>query len=651
MSQAHDCAGYSEQFTAKYSGNLNQLHSRYLYFNVVKQGVEFHYTVCQNNTALTSIEITLDTVRLGINTIRLLPEQPRFGKGISPDRVEQTISYADNHNDMIPGDFKMFFLNPRDGSCQEGNIRAHKSTYLYANESLTSQGLDIVTLVRMPFELNNNRDIRHGDVVHACLYSDYKYASRPAITLGSNILFYESQHDSSRTFFTYGPNVDITRVLRGPPTLADGILTKSSRKYMFFMPTNFVNDGMSVLLGDRVDRAINNDEYFQSEDDYTSDDNDITSMNMMALTTVASVISLDNSYTPGEYALCWFIFIDDMVPDIRASSQFYMFKDVTITHRVVNVTLPDMVQAKPYDVAYTFLTDDIVDSVKVKWVEHDTECTKSGTTTADQSASTFKMRADFTNFAFGDYKLCAYYTMGDEDVGGEMGTYLQQDIITYLHVGPAASVVGDPHVRGADGTWVDFFGDVGVYELFHGSQIQANAKFSLAASDNFLIWHPKVMKAGTMMEEVGVSILGSGSTIRLGIYGGGLVSISDSLEKTTFLTTSDERTLQFGSVQVSWGPCRLNCQVAMPWGTHVRKQVLAISGQHESLTLFVTDSSGYRFIDADLTVLPSVQPTSSGLLSDAAFAPNKMQDALSLGQESQYLVAGAVVEKQRLIVV
>jgi len=522
---------------------------------------------------------------------------------------------------------------------------------LYANESLTSNGLDIVTLVRMPFELTP--DIRHGDVVHACLYSDYKYASRPAITLGSNILFYYSEHDSSRTFFTYGPYVDIFRVLRGPQ-FADGILTKSSRKYMFFMPTNFVNDGMSVLLGDRVDRAITNDEYFQSQDEYTSDDDEnimLENTAMLLTRQGGSVISLDNSYTPGEYALCWFIFIDDMVPDIRASSQFYMFKDVTITHRVVNVTLPDMVQAKPYDVAYTFLTEDTVESVKVKWVKHDTECTKSGTTTALPSASTFKMLADFTDFAFGDYKLCAYYRVEGVDFGGEMGTYLQQDIITYLHVGPAASVVGDPHVRGADGTWVDFFGDVGVYELFHGSQIQANAKFSLAASDNFLIWHPKVMKAGTMMEEVGVSILGSGSTIRLGIYGGGLVSISDSLEKTTFLTTSDERTLQFGSVQVSWGPCRLNCQVAMPWGTHVRKQVLAISGQHESLTLFVTDSSGYRFIDADLTVLPSVQPTSSGLLSDAAFAPNKMQDALSLGQESQYLVAGAVVEKQRLIVV
>lgn len=219
-----------------------------------------------------------------------------------------------------------------------------------------------------------------------------------------------------------------------------------------------------------------------------------------------------------------------------------------------------------------------------------------------------------------------------------------------LNSGLHASLFGDPHVRGSDGEWVDFYGDVGVYELFHGSQIQANAKFSLAASDNFLIWHPKVMKAGTMMEEVGVSILGSGSTIRLGIYGGGLVSISDSLEKTTFLTTSDEQTLQMGSVHISWGPCQLNCEVAMPWGTHVRKQVLAISSPQESLTLFVTDSSGYRFIDADLSVLPSVQPTTSGLLSDAAFAPKEMQDVLALGQESKYLVAGAFVEKQRLIV-
>lgn len=200
-----------------------------------------------------------------------------------------------------------------------------------------------------------------------------------------------------------------------------------------------------------------------------------------------------------------------------------------------------------------------------------------------------------------------------------------------------ASALGDPHVRTADGQWVDFFGDVGLYSLFAGSEISANAKFSIAARDNFLIWHPRVMKAGTMMEEVAVSVMGSGATVRLGVYGGGLLSISDPLAKTEFLTANEERTLTMGDVTVEWKACTENCDVEMPWGVHSRSRVMSVKGKTESLTFFVTESGGYRFIDADLSV--PLSGKNAGLLSDAARHPANFVDALAQGHEAMYLVS------------
>jgi hypothetical protein len=209
----------------------------------------------------------------------------------------------------------------------------------------------------------------------------------------------------------------------------------------------------------------------------------------------------------------------------------------------------------------------------------------------------------------------------------------------------SALAMGDPHVRTSDGKWVDFYGEAGTYTLLQGQDIVANGRFGLASTEHALIWHPRVMKAGTMMEEVAIDIVGSGETVRMGVYGGGLLSLSDSMQRTSFLTRDEIRTLTLGDVTLSWFPCDKDCEVEMPWGVHTREHVLKVTGPTESLVLYVAQSSGYRFIDADTTILPAMQApveasSKSGLLTEAALNPTGLRDALLKGHEAQYVVQG-----------
>jgi len=192
-------------------------------------------------------------------------------------------------------------------------------------------------------------------------------------------------------------------------------------------------------------------------------------------------------------------------------------------------------------------------------------------------------------------------------------------------------IAGDPHVRSASGAWLDFYGDAGVYELLAGD-IQANARFGFAVRDNFMIWHPKVMRPGTLIEEVGIQLNGARTSLRLGIQGGGIVSVRDETKPTDFWARAEDHMMQVGDYTITWSKCTKDCDLVMPWGSHQRSQSLTVEGRGELLQLFVAKSGGYRFIDVE--AIPS--PASTGLLADAASAPDALATLLLGGGEAVY---------------
>jgi len=209
-----------------------------------------------------------------------------------------------------------------------------------------------------------------------------------------------------------------------------------------------------------------------------------------------------------------------------------------------------------------------------------------------------------------------------------------------ITVGEAVvGIAGDPHVRSANGEWLDFYGATGVYNVYTGPQMVANAKFGLAVRDNHMIWHPKVMRPGTMVEEVGIKLLEAGISLRLGVYGGGLLSIREALKPTEFLTAKHSKVVQVGDYNIAWEPCTKDCTVAMPWGTHERSHSLTVQGKGEFMQLFVAHSGGYRFIDIEAQPAAS----STGLLADAMMAPLALADRLRSGGEKNYVLQSAAL--------
>jgi len=192
-------------------------------------------------------------------------------------------------------------------------------------------------------------------------------------------------------------------------------------------------------------------------------------------------------------------------------------------------------------------------------------------------------------------------------------------------------LAGDPHVRSATGEWLDFYGEAGVYTLLDGN-IQANARFAYAVRDNFMIWHPKVMRPGTLVEEVGIQLKNEQASLRLGVQGGGIVSVRTGHKLTEFWAASEDHELRIGDYTVTWSKCSTSCEAQMPWGMHQRSNSLTVEGRGEFLQVFIARSGGYRFVDVE--AMPHHQ--SSGLLSDALVSPAALAARLVRGGESTY---------------
>jgi len=197
----------------------------------------------------------------------------------------------------------------------------------------------------------------------------------------------------------------------------------------------------------------------------------------------------------------------------------------------------------------------------------------------------------------------------------------------------AVGILGDPHVRASDGSWLDFYGEAGVYNLLQNGNVQANAKFGYAVRDDRMLWHPKVMRPGTLIEEVGLHLANEKVSLRLAVHGGGLVSVRQSTDATQFWTGADDRVLQVGDYTITWAACQ--DKVEVPWGSHQRVRSLTVEGRGEFLQMFVAQSGGYSFVDVE--VMP--QDDTTGLLADAHAAPKALANRLMSGGEVDYRVS------------
>lgn len=228
-------------------------------------------------------------------------------------------------------------------------------------------------------------------------------------------------------------------------------------------------------------------------------------------------------------------------------------------------------------------------------------------------------------------KLCVRTTLAD-------GSMVSYPLSAELHLLPAVvGLAGDPHVRSPQGQWSDFHGEAGVYQLYQGPELAATAKLGYSVRDKFMIWHPSVMRPGTIVEEVGLDLAGH-AHVRLGVHGGGIVSLREALKPAVFMTPSDGATvLAVGGHEVSWAPCTEGCSKVMPWGTHETTHTLTVSGKGEFMRLSVASCGGYRFVDVESAPAQG----SSGLLADASSAPVDLFARLKSGGEGLYQLAAS----------
>jgi hypothetical protein len=204
-----------------------------------------------------------------------------------------------------------------------------------------------------------------------------------------------------------------------------------------------------------------------------------------------------------------------------------------------------------------------------------------------------------------------------------------------LIVTPAVvSMAGDPHVRSPGGDWADFHGEAGVYQLYHGANVEVDARLGYAVREGGMIWHPTVMRPGTMIEEVSLKLKDADVEVRLSVSGGGMVSVREVLKPTQFFTAigGSSRAFQVGSYQVTWEPCAGECSTVMPWGVHEKSHVLQIRGNGEFIQLALASCGGYTFIDVD----SAPAPDATGLLADASSSPVALFERLRRGGETLY---------------
>jgi len=297
-------------------------------------------------------------------------------------------------------------------------------------------------------------------------------------------------------------------------------------------------------------------------------------------------------------------------------------------------------------VKFEFQGGSLTQGDQVMFVHPQSKC--DATTPAFGTAHTLNARRYSTSATVGSSGNVLLFDFDQMRYGNDIEVYLcVNDTATKtvfplkgstLKITPAVvGLSGDPHVRAADGKWLDFYGEAGVYQLLDG-EMQANAQLGYAVRDNFMIWHPKVMRAGTVVEEVAIKLQDTRTSIRLGIQGGGIVSIRQGSESTDFWAASEDQSLQLGDYTVNWSQCTKDCEQVMPWGVHQRSRSLTVQGRGEFIQLFVAKSGGYRFIDIE--AIPASD--SSGLLADASAAPADLVERLSKSGESIYRLSAAL---------
>jgi len=282
----------------------------------------------------------------------------------------------------------------------------------------------------------------------------------------------------------------------------------------------------------------------------------------------------------------------------------------------------------------------------VMWAKSSSECTASTnfTTASTTNPTQYSSSAIVTSSG-----SIMSFDFGKSLQGNTLMLCVRRDTTVYKLTGTtilvteavnAVGIGGDPHVRAADGKWLDFYGEAGVYSLLDSDNVQANAKFGYAVRDNHMIWHPKVMRPGTLMEEIGIKLLDEKINIRLAVHGGGIVSIRKAAESTQFWTSIEDREMKVGDYSITWAACQKACEVVMPWGSHERARSLIVEGRGEFLQMFVTKSGGYRFVDME--AMPSQSAT--GLLADAQGVPATLAARLMTGGEKDYKVVSTLIE-------
>jgi hypothetical protein len=195
----------------------------------------------------------------------------------------------------------------------------------------------------------------------------------------------------------------------------------------------------------------------------------------------------------------------------------------------------------------------------------------------------------------------------------------------------SSGIEGDPHVLDSEGQYVDFYGEAGVYNLYETEAMSVTGRFDVAKTEGRMLYHPTVMKAGTVMKEAGIVI----GDVQLRVSAHGLVSVTDPMAPTSFLTAAKAETFTVGDVTVEWTP-EVGTKTA-PWGDSTTSALLTLKTDTETLNLWVAESQGYQFLDAKVSTTASA---GAGLLNQALESPAALTALLKSQREANFMLGG-----------
>jgi hypothetical protein len=195
----------------------------------------------------------------------------------------------------------------------------------------------------------------------------------------------------------------------------------------------------------------------------------------------------------------------------------------------------------------------------------------------------------------------------------------------------SSGIEGDPHVLDSEGQYVDFYGEAGVYNLYETEAMSVTGRFDVAKTEGRMLYHPNVMKAGTVMKEAGIVI----GDVQLRVSAHGLVSVTDPMAPTSFLTAANAETFTVGDVTVEWTP-EVGTRTA-PWGDSTTSARLTLKTDTETLNLWVAESQGYQFLDAKVSTTASA---GAGLLNQALESPAALTALLKSQREANFMLGG-----------